>query len=116
MEVMVQSLHYVIDQLAGVFVALLGEVEIEHGGFELGMAHVALDDAQVNSSLKKMGGVGMTQRMNGDSLFTDGGSKLGVTKGALDAAFGHGSKSVGGAFAVLTEGGEHKTRMAVSDQ
>ena len=62
---MVESLHYVIDQLAGVFLTLLGEVEIEHGGFELGMAHVALDDAQVDTGFEEMGGVGMAKRMNG---------------------------------------------------
>ena len=60
MEVMAHSFHHVIDQLAGVFVALLGEVEIEHGGFELGMAHVALDDAQVDSGFQEMGGIGVT--------------------------------------------------------
>ena len=37
---MIESLHYVIDQLAGVLLTLLGEVEIKHGGFESGMAHV----------------------------------------------------------------------------
>jgi hypothetical protein len=63
MEVMVESLHHVIDQLAGVFVTLLGEVKIEHGGFELGMAHVTLDDAQVNSGFEEMGGVAMPQRI-----------------------------------------------------
>lgn len=114
MEVMVEFPHHVIDQLACVFLTLLGEVKIEHGGLQLGMAQVTLDDAQVNSSLKKMCGVGMTQRMNGDSLLTDGGSKLGVTKGTLDAAFGHGGLSLCGAFAVSTEGGKHQTRMAVS--
>jgi hypothetical protein len=33
-EVMVESLHHVIDQLTGILLTLLGEVEIEHGGFE----------------------------------------------------------------------------------
>ena len=63
MEVMVESLHHVIDQLVGVLLTLLGEVEIEHGGLELGMAHVALDDAQVDSGFEEMGGEGMTQRI-----------------------------------------------------
>jgi len=58
---MVESLHHVIDQLAGVFLALLGEVEIEHRGFELGMAHVALDDAQVDPGFEEVGGVGVAQ-------------------------------------------------------
>jgi hypothetical protein len=61
MEVMIESLHHVIDQLAGVLLALLGQVEIEHGGFESSMAHVALDDAQVDTGFQEMGGVGMAQ-------------------------------------------------------
>lgn len=59
MVVMIESLHHVIDQLAGVFLALLGEVEIEHGGLQLGMSHVALDGAQVDSGFKEVGGIGM---------------------------------------------------------
>lgn len=50
-----------INQLVGVFLALLGEVEIEHGGLQLGMAHVALDDAQVDSGFEEVGGIGMAQ-------------------------------------------------------
>jgi hypothetical protein len=36
MEVMIESLHHVVDQLAGIFLALLGQVEIKHGGFQTG--------------------------------------------------------------------------------
>ena len=56
---MVESLHHVVDQVASIFLTLLGEVEIEHGGFELSMAHVTLDDAQVDTGFEEMGGVGM---------------------------------------------------------
>jgi len=63
MEVMVESLHHVIDQLVGVFLALLGQVEIEHGGLESGVAEVALNDAQVDAGFEEMGGVGMAQRI-----------------------------------------------------
>lgn len=110
---MVKSLHHVIDQLAGVLLALLGEVQIEHGGFELGMAHVALDGAQIDSGFEEVGGVGVAQRMNSDSLFTDCGIKLGAPKGALDTAFGHGSESLFGSFAVSAKGWKDKPRMAV---
>jgi hypothetical protein len=48
MEVMIESLHHVVDELRGIFLALLGQVEIEHRSFEAGVAEVALDDAQVN--------------------------------------------------------------------
>ena len=114
MEVMVESLHHVIDQLAGLFVTLLGEVKIEHGGFELGMAHVTLDDAQVNSGFEEMGGVGMAQGVYGNSLFTDCGIKLGAAKGALDTAFGHRSLSLLCSIAVSAKSWEEKMGMAVS--
>ncbi len=57
--VIVKSLHYLIDQLAGTLLAFLGKVQIDHGGFELGMAHVPLDDAQVHSGFEEMGGIGV---------------------------------------------------------
>ena len=33
MEVMIEF-HHVVDQLAGIFLTFLGQVKIEHGGFE----------------------------------------------------------------------------------
>ena len=59
MEVMIESLHHVVDQLAGVFLALLGQVKIEHGGFESSMAHIALDDAQIDAGFQEMSGIGV---------------------------------------------------------
>jgi len=41
----------------------LGEVEIEHGGFEAGVAHIALDDAQVDAGFQQMGSVAVAQRI-----------------------------------------------------
>ena len=114
MEVMVESPHYVIDQLAGVFLTFLGEVKIEHGGFELGMAQVTLDDAQVDTGFEEMGGVGMTQRMDGNSRFSDACFKLGVAESALDATFGHGIESLFGACAASAKSREEKMGMAVS--
>lgn len=111
---MVESLHYVINQLAGVLLTLLGEVEIEHGSFELGMAQVALDDAQVDTGFEEMGGVAMAQRMDGNSLFSDACIKLGAAKGALDTTFGHGIESLFGACAASAKSREEKMGMAVS--
>ena len=111
---MIESLHHVIDQLTGVFLALLGEVEIEHGGFELSMAHVTLDDAQVDTGFEEMSGVGMTKGMDRDSPFTDGGSKLSVTESALDAAFGHGIEGLFGACSAAAKSWEKQMGMAVS--
>ena len=114
MVVMIESLHYAIDQLTGVFLALLGEVEIEHGGLQLGMAHVALDGAQIDAGFEEVGCVGMAKRVYGNSLFSDAGIKLGAAESALDTAFGHGSLRLCGAFAVSTESWEEKMGMAVS--
>src|SRR4029434_1384920 len=79
------------------------------------MAHVALDNAQINAGFEEMSGVGMAQRVYGNSLFTDGGIKLGTTEGALDTAFGHGSLSQGCTRAASTEGREEKTGVAVGE-
>jgi len=112
---MIESLHHVVDQLAGIFLALLGEVEIKHGGFELSMAHVALDDAQVDTGFEKMGGVGMAQGVDRTPFFPHAGIPLGTAEGTLDAAFGHGSLSVFCSSAASTEGWEEKARMAVGE-
>jgi hypothetical protein len=113
MEVMVESPHYVIDQLAGVFLTFLGEVKIEHGGFELGMAQVTLDDAQVDTGFEEMGGIAMAKRVYGNSLFTDGGGKFSVTEGALNTTFCHGIEGIFCARSASAESGEDKARMAV---
>jgi hypothetical protein len=80
----------VIDQLTGILLTLLGEMQIDHSGFELGMAHISLDDPQIDSGFEKMGGIGMPQGMNGDRLFVDCSGKLGPAESALDTAFSHG--------------------------
>jgi hypothetical protein len=95
--------------------ALLGEVEIEHGGFQLSMAHVALDDAQVDSGFEQMGGIGMTKRVYGNSLFTDCGIKLGATESTLDTTFGHGSLSLFCSCAASAKGREEQAGMAVGE-
>ena len=113
MVVMVESLHHLIDQLAGILLTLLGEMEIDHSGFQLGMAHVSLDDTQIDSGFEKMGGVGVAEGMNGDGLFVDSSSNLGPAEGALDTAFGHGRRSVLCSIAISAKGGEEEARVAV---
>jgi hypothetical protein len=39
----------------------LGEVEIEHGGFEAGVTQVALDDAEIDAGFEEMGCVAVAQ-------------------------------------------------------
>lgn len=56
---MIESLHHMVDELRGILLTLLGQVEIEHGSFEAGVAEIALDDAQVDAGFEEMGGIGM---------------------------------------------------------
>jgi len=110
---MVQALHYLIDQLTGILLTLLGEMEIDHSGLQLGMAHVSLDDTQIDSGFKKMGGVGVAEGMNGDGLFVDSSSNLGTAEGALDTAFGHGKRSVFCSGSTTAKSREEEAGMAV---
>jgi hypothetical protein len=110
---MVQALHYLIDQLAGILLTFLGKVEIDHGGFELGMAHVSLDDPQVDSGFEEMGGIGMAQGVNGDTFFVDSCSNLGTAESPLDTTLGHGRRSVLCSITVSAKGWEEEARMTV---
>ncbi len=110
---MVQALHYLIDQLTGILLPFWGKVEIDHGGFELGMAHVALDDPQIDSGFEKMSGIGVAEGMNGDGLFVNSSSNLSATEGALDTALGHGQLSVLCSTAASAKSREEETRMVV---
>ena len=69
---------------------LLGQMQIDHGGFELGMAHGTLHGAEVDTGLEQMGGIGMPEGMGSDVSFADTGALFGLAKSALDAAAGHG--------------------------
>ena len=40
------------------------------------MAHVALDNAQIDTGFEEMGGIGMAQGVNSDPFFTHAGIKL----------------------------------------
>jgi hypothetical protein len=77
------------------------------------MAHVFLDDAEVDAGLQEVGGVGVAQGMNGDAFFADSGIRLGPAECALDTTFGHGSLSFLCSFAVAAQGWEEELRMAV---
>jgi hypothetical protein len=114
MEVMIESLHHVIDQLAGILLAFLGQVEIEHSGFETGVAEVALDDAQIDAGFKERGGVGMAQGVDGHALFEHAGATLGLAKSVLDAAFGHGLGGLLGLGWLMAASGKDKPGVFVS--
>ena len=52
-------MHEGAQALVGIFMTLLGEVSVDHGGFELGVSQVALDETGIDAGFEQMGGVGM---------------------------------------------------------
>ena len=70
--------------------ALVCQVEGEHGGFERCMAHVPLHSAEVDPGFEHMGGRGMAQRMDPDVTFDATSPLCRVAESALDAAAAHG--------------------------
>jgi hypothetical protein len=115
MEVMIESLHHVVDQLAGIFLTFLGQVEIEHGGFETGVAEVALDDPQVDAGFEEMGGVGMAQGVDRNAFFEHPSLPLGLAKGILDAALSHGLGGLFGIGCFVAASWKNETGMAMSE-
>ncbi len=70
--------------------AFVGEVEVDHRGFELGVPQVALDEPGVDTGFEQMGSVGMPQDMDGDAHFSDLGPLFSFAEGALDTGATHG--------------------------
>jgi len=79
------------------------------------MAHVSLDDTQVDAGFEEMSGIGVAEGVNGDAFFWDSCSNLGPAEGTLDTALGHGRWSVLCSITVSTKGGEEEARMTVGD-
>ena len=42
---MLQPFHHLLDQLTGIFLAFLGEMEIDHGGLNIGWGEISTTDA-----------------------------------------------------------------------
>jgi hypothetical protein len=59
MVCILQLLHKIIDFLPGILLPLVGQIEINHGGFQLCMVEELLNVAQVDAGFQEMGGVGM---------------------------------------------------------
>jgi hypothetical protein len=56
--------HESVEALVGVFMPFMGEVEVEHGGFELGMPQVALDEPRIDAGFQQMGSIRMPERIS----------------------------------------------------
>lgn len=92
---------------------LLSEVEVEHGGLKACVAHVLLNDAEIDAGFEEMGGIGVAKGVDGDILFSDSCLELGFAEGALDGGFGHRSFSVAGTLPASSYRREEKARIAV---
>lgn len=51
-----ESLHHLVDEGRGILLAGLGQVQIDHGGFETAVAEVALDGADIDSGFQEVCG------------------------------------------------------------
>ena len=49
MVVISEPPHGRVDEFEGIFGTLLGEMEVDHGGFEICVPHVALDDSGIDA-------------------------------------------------------------------
>jgi hypothetical protein len=96
-----------MDALDGIVLALLGQVEVQHGGFESRMAHLSLHGPESDTGFAPMRGRAVAQGRNAASTFQDTSAWLGFAEGALDAAAMHG---VGGGWhgLLLTASGGKK--------
>lgn len=56
---MVQPSHDGVDELVGVLLPLLGEVEVDHGGLQVRVAQVPLDGPEVHPRFQQVGGIGV---------------------------------------------------------
>ena len=71
-----------MDEVVGIRLPFLGQVQIDHRRLEAGMTHVFLDHAKVNTCLQQLGGIGVAKRMDGHLAFADTGCPLGFSERA----------------------------------
>jgi hypothetical protein len=96
--------HERVEALVGLFLPLVGEVEIDHGRFKLGVPQVALDEPRIDTGFEQMRGVGMAEGMDSHTHFGDPGPVFGFAEGPLDTGATHG-ESRRGTLGVITPGG-----------
>ena len=86
-------MHEGIEALVGLFMPCVGEVYVNHGGFELGMSQGALDEPGIDTRFEQRGGVRMPQGRHGPAHCGHAGTVFGGTEGALDTGPTHGVTS-----------------------
>jgi hypothetical protein len=84
-----ESFHQIVDYLISVFIAFIGKMQIDHSGFETGVAEVFLYASQVDACFEEMSSIGVSEGMNADVFLCDSRFLFCSSQSALDAAFGH---------------------------
>jgi len=83
------TIQHLVDHPSSLIIAGLSQMGVDGGSGGGRMSQVFLDDAQIDTTFKQMGGPGMSQGMDGgwfgDAAFVEGG-----LEGALDSACFHG--------------------------
>ena len=113
MAPMVKPMHDGIDDTEGIFLTLLCQVEVDHGGFQVGVSEVFLDDPDIDACFEEMGCVGMSQRMYGYSFLGDSGLELGPSESALYGVDGHRGSRCRPKIVSSSQGREDKLRIAM---
>jgi len=88
-------------------------VEIHHGGLDLGMAQIALDNPQVHTFLQKVCGIRVTQGMDVHGALGDAGPAHSFLHGYLDGGFSHGRLACGSEPLSASESGKDQARVSV---
>lgn len=73
-----------MEAYVGLFMPCLGEVEVHHRRFEVGVPQGALEETGGHASVEERGGGRMAKRMDGHSGVGKAGPVLGCAEGALD--------------------------------
>jgi len=60
-----------INDGVGILLAFTGEVEVAHGGLQVAVAHVLLDEADVDPGFEQVSGVAVAKRVDADPMVVD---------------------------------------------
>ena len=107
------DLQEAVDFGDGLLLALRSEMEIDGGGFEAGVAEVALDGGQRHTGFQQMSGIVVAEGVEADAAFGDAGAEASLEESALDTGTAHGSGGGGCWLMILAGGGKQQAGMAV---
>jgi hypothetical protein len=102
-----------METLISIFMPLMGEGEGKHGGVELGMAQGALHEAGIHARCEQMGGIRMSEGMDGDAHFGDPSPVFGGAEGALDTGPTHGGGRRRTVLVIAPGGGKEPGRVTM---